>query len=287
MDLAGIRHFIIFILISVGLHCSGLLLNRTFESQQLLTQQIGVILLSGTREGFYPAPEIKAQAASARQNPLPAVSKKDLVAAAGSVKKPQISSPREDMITAAVKPALPTEVARPLMTPAQRSRPEPVAAPIQNSAKAVGVTSAAEVTKVVSLVPSPVDRAGKADAKQSAEALSPAGATLRQETRASGFGGNQALAQLAVPLYAGNPKPEYPKIARLRGWEGTVRLDVVVRKDGRVGKVELADSSGFRALDQVALKTVYRWRFKPAMSSGAPVESTVQVPVRFVLNAQP
>lgn len=287
MDLAGIRHLIIFILISVGLHCSGLLLNRTFESRQLLKQQIGVTLLSGPRERFYPAPEIKAHAASAQQSPLPSVSKKDLAAAAGSVRNPQKSFQSEDIITAAAKPAVPATVARPLITPAEKLRPEPAAAPIQNSAKPVSVTSAAKVTKVVSLIPSQVDKAGKADAKQSAEPLSPADATLRQEAGPSGFGENQPLAQLAVPLYAGNPKPEYPKIARLRGWEGTVRLDVVVRKDGRVGKVELAGSSGFRTLDQVALKTVYRWRFKPAMSSGGPVESKVQVPVRFVLNAQP
>ncbi len=281
------RHFIIFILISVGLHCSGLLLNRTFESRQLLNQQIGVTLLSGTREGFYPAPEMKAQAASAQQSPLPSVSKKAQAAATGSRKNPQKSLQREDIITAGAKPAVPAKVARPLIIPAERPRPEPVAAPSQNSAKPVGMTSAAKVTKVVSLVPSHVDRAGTPDAEQPAEPLSPAGVTLGQETGPGGLGENLALAQLAVPLYAGNPKPEYPKIARLRGWEGTVRLDVVVRKDGRVGKVELADSSGFRALDRVALKTVYRWRFRPAMSSGEPIESKVQVPVRFVLNAPP
>ena len=281
------RHFIIFILFSVGLHCSGLLLNRTFESRLLLKQQVGVTLLSGTREGFYPAPEMKVQAASAQQSPLPSVSKKVQTAAAGSKKNPQKSLQREDIITAAAKPAVPAKVARPLITPEERPRPEPAAASIQNSAKPVGVTRAAKVTKAVSQVPSSIDRAGKSDAEQPAEPLSPAGATLRQEAGPSGLSENQAPAQLAVPLYAGNPKPEYPKIARLRGWEGTVRLDVVVRKDGRVGKVELADSSGFRALDRVALKTVYRWRFRPAMSSGAPVESKVQVPVRFVLNAPP
>ncbi len=280
------RHFIIFILISVGLHCSGLLLNRTFESRQLLKQQIGVTLLSGPREGFYPAPEMKVQAASAQRRPLPSVSKKVQTAATGSKKNPQKSLQREDIITAAAKPAVAAKVARPLITPAERPRPEPAVAPIQNSAKPVGVTSAAKVTKVVSLS-SHVDGTGKPDAEKSAEPLSPGGATLGQEVGPSDLGENQSLAQLAIPLYAGNPKPEYPKIARLRGWEGTVRLDVVVRKDGRVGKVELADSSGFRALDRVALKTVYRWRFRPAMSSGEPVESKVQVPVRFVLNAPP
>ncbi len=89
---------------------------------------------------------------------------------------------------------------------------------------------------------------------------------------------------LAKPDYATNPKPPYPLIARRMGVEGVVVLRVLVRENGEVEKVAVSQSSGFRLLDESALKTVRdRWRFLPARLDGKPVESWVEVPIRFVL----
>ena len=61
-------------------------------------------------------------------------------------------------------------------------------------------------------------------------------------------------------------------------------LRVLVGIDGLVARVELAESSGFDALDDAALETVrHRWRFVPARHGGLPVESWVLVPIRFAL----
>jgi protein TonB len=57
-----------------------------------------------------------------------------------------------------------------------------------------------------------------------------------------------------------------------------------VREDGSVANVELARSSGFPVLDESAARTVREsWRFIPARVDGTPVESWVEVPIKFVL----
>jgi len=88
---------------------------------------------------------------------------------------------------------------------------------------------------------------------------------------------------LAIPHQEGNPKPPYPEIARRRGYEGTVRLEVEVSASGGVEKVRVQKSSGYETLDRSALETVRDWRFIPARFGGIPVRSTVIVPVTFKL----
>jgi TonB family protein len=84
--------------------------------------------------------------------------------------------------------------------------------------------------------------------------------------------------------YARNPPPAYPAIARRREQQGTVTVKVLVGADGSVERAEIADSSGFDALDNAALETVRsRWRFVPARHDGLEVESWVLVPIRFAL----
>jgi protein TonB len=71
--------------------------------------------------------------------------------------------------------------------------------------------------------------------------------------------------------WAGNAPPPYPAMARRLGEEGEVRLDVHVGVDGNVIEVRLKKSSGSHLLDQTAIETVKKWRFKPATVDGRPV----------------
>ena len=101
------------------------------------------------------------------------------------------------------------------------------------------------------------------------------------QRRGGGGGGNAAQ-----PNYNVNPKPPYPRIARRLGAQGVVTLRVFVRKDGSVGQAEVLRSSGFRMLDNSALKTVRSaWRFIPAQMDGLAIDSWVEVPIKFVLEA--
>lgn len=93
-----------------------------------------------------------------------------------------------------------------------------------------------------------------------------------------------AAVQEARPRYRSNPEPVYPALARRRGWQGTVLLDVSVAVDGRVNGVAIHTSSGYTLLDRAALAAVRKWRFIPGEKNGRPVAMTVQVPVRFNLD---
>lgn len=81
-----------------------------------------------------------------------------------------------------------------------------------------------------------------------------------------------------------NPKPPYPAISRRMGEEGLVVLSVYILADGTVGDVSIKKSSGFRRLDESALKTVRRWRYVPAKRHGKPVAIRYAQPIRFSLN---
>ena len=85
----------------------------------------------------------------------------------------------------------------------------------------------------------------------------------------------------AKPDYLSNPPPDYPAEARRQGWTGTVLLSVQVGFDGTARDVRLARSSGHDVLDRAARNAVFNWRFDPAKRNGRPVDSWVEVPIRF------
>ncbi|MBL8488594.1 MAG: energy transducer TonB [Rhodocyclaceae bacterium] len=84
--------------------------------------------------------------------------------------------------------------------------------------------------------------------------------------------------------YLENPPPAYPLAARRRGLQGTVRIEVLVARDGRVRDLKVDEGSGHPELDEAALRAVREWRFVPARRGGDPVEASVIVPVRFQLD---
>jgi len=77
------------------------------------------------------------------------------------------------------------------------------------------------------------------------------------------------------------PGPKYPRRAAERGYEGKVELLVEVLPDGKIGKIEVTKSSGYRILDDEAVRTVRTWVFTPAMIEGRPARSLVVVPFSF------
>jgi TonB family protein len=83
--------------------------------------------------------------------------------------------------------------------------------------------------------------------------------------------------------YAFRYQPSYPYIARKLGWEGAVRLRVLVRDDGLVDRLEVVSSSGYDVLDSSALEAVRTWRFEPAREGSHPVRAWIVVPVHFRL----
>lgn len=87
----------------------------------------------------------------------------------------------------------------------------------------------------------------------------------------------------AQPLSNMNLAPPYPRVARQRGWEGIVRLEVFVGKDGVPGSVGIQESSGYGVLDRAASQTVEKWKFSPARSGVMRFSSRITIPIQFTL----
>jgi protein TonB len=85
-----------------------------------------------------------------------------------------------------------------------------------------------------------------------------------------------------LPIKLSMKSPAYPEMARLAGIEGTVVVQVLVGKDGRVqrtkvveGPVQLRDAAVAAALTAI---------FRPASMNNRPVAVWVAIPLRFTLH---
>ncbi|MGD0916196.1 MAG: energy transducer TonB [Thermodesulfobacteriota bacterium] len=96
-------------------------------------------------------------------------------------------------------------------------------------------------------------------------------------------GGGGRGGGLAHPRYGENPKPKYPSEACKRGHQGEVLLLVEVLPDGKVGEIEVAESSGYELLDQCALEAVKRWKFIAAKKESIAIPCWVKIPILFKL----
>jgi len=117
----------------------------------------------------------------------------------------------------------------------------------------------------------------------------PAALPQREDSPRNGEGDRSASLSPDEPVAFKKPKiksnnpPNYPLSARRRNYEGTVLLDVLVRRDGTVGSIRLARSSGHEALDRAAVRGVKKWAFYPGKRGDEPVEMWVAIPIRFQL----
>ncbi|MGA1987269.1 MAG: energy transducer TonB [Candidatus Sulfotelmatobacter sp.] len=78
------------------------------------------------------------------------------------------------------------------------------------------------------------------------------------------------------------PEPDYAPSARLAKKEGSVLIGLVVGIDGVPHDVKVVSSLD-KDLDAKAIEAVQRWRFKPALKNGEPVEVPIKVNVDFHL----
>lgn len=86
--------------------------------------------------------------------------------------------------------------------------------------------------------------------------------------------------------YLHNPAPEYPSIARSRGWQGKVKLRVHVSAEGLSEGIEVVQSSGHDTLDDAAIETVKKFKFIPAKRGSTAVSSSVVVPIDFHMDGE-
>ena len=85
--------------------------------------------------------------------------------------------------------------------------------------------------------------------------------------------------ELSTPVATTKVDPAYPSSLQHDGVQGTVVLYAIIRADGTVGDIRILHGLHGQ-LDANAVKALSRWKFRPAMKSGAPVdlEAVVQIP---------
>jgi TonB family protein len=79
--------------------------------------------------------------------------------------------------------------------------------------------------------------------------------------------------------------PEYPEAAKDARISGTVVLQAVIGRDGRISALKVV--SGHQTLQQAALDAVRQWRYRPYLLNGDPVEVMTTINVIFSLGGRP
>lgn len=94
---------------------------------------------------------------------------------------------------------------------------------------------------------------------------------------------NQHFEYQPVSILSKNSPPIYPRVSKRLGEEGVVRVRLDISIAGTTTHAIIIQTSGFDRLDKAALKAVKNWRFKPAMKGDRPIETSIDIPVRFTI----
>ena len=240
---------------ATGIHALLLTVKMDWRKGELLPPPSPMVLSLSYRAPEVrqaPAPETIDEPQKKPDPPTPARSKEP--------KQPPVSE---------LKP-LPPQKKAPLNVPKERVVKEIPSAPRTVESRAVSD----EQAKAEPVIPSP-----PASAEEQPSTLSDSLSLVsKPSSEVKG-----AYEKEAVPLYLKNPPPEYPSVAKRRGYEGTVVLEVFVDREGRVMDLSLFQSSGHNVLDRAAMKAVKGWLFEPARRGQEAVDMWVKVPLTFRL----
>lgn len=85
----------------------------------------------------------------------------------------------------------------------------------------------------------------------------------------------------ALGAVASRVQPAYPSIARQLKVQGTVELNVTVKENGSVAKVDIV--SGNPMLTVAAADALKLWKFRPFTEDGKAIEVVAPISVEFKL----
>jgi protein TonB len=79
--------------------------------------------------------------------------------------------------------------------------------------------------------------------------------------------------------------PQYPRDAARSGITGWVQLEVLVNADGTVRSARVLEAKPKGLFEAAAVQAVLRWKFKPKVVNGQPVQQKGAQRIEFNLNA--
>lgn len=98
------------------------------------------------------------------------------------------------------------------------------------------------------------------------------------------FGGGDAFYAFDSPPTAiKRVTPEYPELASAAGATGTVLVEIIVDKNGRVISARVIKSDTIKSLEEAARKAAMDWLFNPAKQRDLPVKAKIVIPFEFGL----
>ncbi|MCJ8294253.1 MAG: energy transducer TonB [Colwellia sp.] len=92
------------------------------------------------------------------------------------------------------------------------------------------------------------------------------------------------LSTIIAPEPIKRVEPKYPIKAARDGREGWTILSFVINEEGKVEDVIVKESSGSKDITKASIKSVKKWRYKPAMENGKAIQqcvNTVQLDFRM------
>ncbi|MFT4100663.1 MAG: energy transducer TonB [Burkholderiaceae bacterium] len=174
---------------------------------------------------------------------------------------PEAAKPPEPLPVAPTPPPPPKPKPKP---PKREPKPEKVVEP----------TPALTPEPVpVAIAPAATERSSNTISAEAAEPSAPVASKIADTPVAAAAADPGPVHEppRADASWSGNVPPPYPALARRLGEQGEVRLDIQISPEGTVMDIKLKRSSGSSLLDQTAMDTVRKWRFKPATVGGQAV----------------
>ncbi len=161
--------------------------------------------------------------------------------------------------------------------PIEKPRPKPlVSQPVVPEAPSPEPVAANDVDAADRpLDPVPSGLSGKGEPVAASSSLyAPMGPPGPVESKVGAVGG---------PQFVHRVLPQYPRLARRLGVEGTVVLRLSIDASGKLTQAEVVQSAG-HGFDEEALRAVRESVFSPAVREGRPVACSALLQIRFQLD---
>jgi protein TonB len=211
----------------------------------------------------------KSTSPAALNRPAPSVQ-----VAAPSVPAPSVPAPIDQPANSAAVEPQTSSTPAPLAAAANPAS-QPVAPAAASSARPAAPTSAAPVKNKPTPTPAPGTPSGTASLVNTSAASVPVSAAPKPAELfevPEDYADDQVIHRV---------HPVYPNSARARKLQGTVVLQAIIDKQGKVDSLQLV--SGDPLLAQAAASAVKQWRYKPYSHNGDPAEFQTRVTVDFKL----
>ena len=92
----------------------------------------------------------------------------------------------------------------------------------------------------------------------------------------------RADAHTSQPFVIQKFDPDYTPEALAAALQGTITLALVITPEGKASQISVVRSLGM-GLDEKAVECVEKWRFRPAMRNGQPLQAKARVEINFRL----